>query len=72
MRLTKQIVVGLLALLILVVVIQNTETVKTRFLWITVSMPRALLLFITALIGYAAGIFSAVVRGKGSGKKPNE
>jgi lipopolysaccharide assembly protein A len=49
---------GAIALLVLIVVVilQNTEAVETRFLFMTVTMPRAALLAITLLIGVAAGM----------------
>ena len=45
-----------LAVLIAIVVLQNTDTVKTEILWITVEMPRVLLLVITLLVGVVIGI----------------
>ena len=45
-----------LAVLVIIVVLQNTQTVDTKFLFVTVSMPRAALLSITMLIGIATGI----------------
>jgi len=44
-----------LLLLAAVVFLQNTETVDTRILFFTVSMPRAALLIISLLTGFAAG-----------------
>ncbi len=44
-----------------VVVLQNTEPVETRFLFMTVTLPRAALLGITLLIGVAVGILVALV-----------
>lgn len=38
-----------------IVFLQNTETVNTRILFFTVSMPRAALLIISLLTGFAAG-----------------
>ena len=51
----------LIAALVLVaititVVLQNTQPVETRLLFVTVTMPRAALLGITLLIGIAVGI----------------
>jgi uncharacterized integral membrane protein len=51
-----QIVVGaVLALLIVIIVLQNTEQVETKLLFISVTMPRAALLFGTLVIGFALG-----------------
>lgn len=43
------------AVLVLIVVLQNTQPVETKILFATVSMPRALLLFITLLVGFLLG-----------------
>ena len=48
-----------IALLALIIVLQNTETVETRLLFITISMPRAVLLFGTTLIGFALGVLAS-------------
>lgn len=51
-----QIVSGaVVALLVIIVVLQNTEQVETKLLFISVSMPRAALLFGTLVIGFALG-----------------
>lgn len=50
-----------LAVLVVIVVLQNTDTVDTRILFVTVTMPRAVLLFTTALIGFATGILVSLV-----------
>lgn len=47
-----------LAVLTGIVVLQNTDTVKTEILWITVEMPRVLLLVITLLVGVVIGILA--------------
>jgi uncharacterized integral membrane protein len=51
--------VALLALLVLIVVLQNTEAVETRVLFVTVTMPRAALLFGALVVGFIIGIFTA-------------
>lgn len=54
---TRLKIVAALAFLLLaiVIVIQNTESVETRLLWVTLSMPRALLLLVTFLLGMVVG-----------------
>ena len=52
----KLIVAGILGLLVLIVILQNTEAVETRFLFLTISMPRAVLLFGTTLLGFILGV----------------
>ena len=52
----------------MIVVLQNTEQVSTRILFITITMPRAVLLFGTTCIGFTLGIlFSFFMR-----KRKNE
>jgi uncharacterized integral membrane protein len=51
----KTIVFAILAALILLFVIQNTQVVETRFLVWTISMSRSLLLLGTFIIGVIAG-----------------
>ncbi len=55
----KLITVLVVAVLALIILLQNTATVETRILFFTISLPRALLLLITGLTGFAAGAFVA-------------
>ena len=51
-----QIVVGaILAVLVVIIVLQNTEQVETKLLFMSVTMPRAALLFGTFVVGFALG-----------------
>ena len=53
-------------LVILILVLQNTEPVATRLLFMTVTMPRALLLVITSALGFAGGVIvAAILRSRG-------
>ena len=53
-------------LVILILVLQNTEPVATRLLFMTVTMPRALLLVITSALGFAGGVIVAeILRSRG-------
>ena len=56
MKRAKTIALAACALLAVIVAVQNTEAVDTRLLFMTVTMPRALLLIITLLIGTAVGL----------------
>jgi uncharacterized integral membrane protein len=60
MRQFKQITLIVLAVLGVVIALQNRETVETQLLFVSVSMPRAVLLFITLLIGFVSGIFASM------------
>lgn len=52
----KQIILGIISLLLLVFIIQNTETVSVVFLFFEISMPRAILISVTILIGIIIGV----------------
>ncbi len=56
----KLITALVLITLVIVVVFQNTQPVETKFLFVTLTMPRAALLGITMLIGIAVGILVAL------------
>lgn len=45
-----------LILLVLIVIFQNREPVETKFLFASITMPRAALLTVTMLIGIAVGM----------------
>jgi lipopolysaccharide assembly protein A len=59
MHRAKLIAAAALAILAIVWILQNTGSVQTRFLFVTVTMPVAALLAITLLIGATAGILVA-------------
>lgn len=66
---TKIKIAAVVILLIVVAIIafQNRESVDTRLLFVTVTMPRAALLFVTLVIGFACGVlatWSIVARSK--------
>ncbi|MFT5284643.1 MAG: putative integral membrane protein [Planctomycetota bacterium] len=51
--------VAVLLVLVVIVVFQNTETVETKLLFATLSLPRALLLISTLLVGIVIGLVLA-------------
>jgi len=57
--------VAIVAILAIIVVAQNTQAVETKLLFVTVIMPRAILLLITLLVGFVLGVLAA---GRISGK----
>ena len=63
MKKLKAVVLVILALFGMVIVLQNTEIVETRILFWSISMPRAVLLLGTSLIGFAVGIIASVFLG---------
>ncbi len=54
----KVIVWIVLAVLGLLIILQNTQSVETRLLFITIEMPRAALLALSLLIGFLLGALS--------------
>lgn len=56
MKNTKHIGAIILSILAVIVIAQNTATVETHILWITISMPRAILLALTFAVGVLSGI----------------
>lgn len=52
------IVIIIVSLLVLIIVLQNTQSVETKLLFITITMPRAFLLFLTFLFGFVVGAVS--------------
>jgi uncharacterized integral membrane protein len=61
MRNAKLITIIVIAVLVLIVILQNMEPVSTRLLFVTVTMPRAALLFITLVVGFIIGLLVAVL-----------
>ena len=57
----KLIAALVLAVLGIIIVSQNTDTVDTKILFATVSMPRAVLLFITTAVGFVLGVLVALI-----------
>lgn len=55
----KIVAIALATLLVLIVVLQNTQAVETKLLFLTVTMPNAALLFGTLIIGFAIGVLTA-------------
>ena len=55
----KIIIIVVILLLTLIVSIQNTQAVETRLLFVTVTMPRVLLLLLTFVLGIIGGIVIA-------------
>ena len=52
----KLVVLIVVVVLAVIIFFQNTETVETRILLLTVKMSRALLLMLTFLLGFLTGV----------------
>jgi uncharacterized integral membrane protein len=59
MKRLRTLVIALVAVLVIIVVLQNTQSVETRILFVTLAMPRAVLLFVTLLVGFVLGLVAA-------------
>jgi len=59
MKKVKVIVVLVILLLVVIVLLQNTEAVETRLLFMTITMPRVLLLAVTFILGFVGGLIAA-------------
>jgi uncharacterized integral membrane protein len=55
----KFVAIAVVALLAVIVVLQNTQAVETKLLFLTLILPNAVLLFGTLIIGFAIGVFTA-------------
>jgi len=55
----RVLIAAAVGLLVVIVVLQNTEAVETRVLFTSITMPRAALLFGTLVIGFALGVLTA-------------
>jgi uncharacterized integral membrane protein len=61
MKKVKIILIVIISVLALVVFLQNTESVQTKLLFASVTMPRALLLILTFLMGFVAGLITTSI-----------
>lgn len=52
---------GVLLVLLIIVALQNMETVEPRILWLTLPMPRGVLMLVMALMGFAIGMLSSFI-----------
>lgn len=55
----KPILIAVVALLGIIIILQNTASIQTNILFLTIIMPRAVLLFVTLLLGVVIGVFSS-------------
>jgi putative membrane protein len=60
----KLILALVITVLILILILQNLESCTTRFLFFTVTMPRALLLALTLGAGLVIGLIMGLIRGR--------
>lgn len=59
MKKAKVIAIIIILLLALIVFLQNTKAVETKLLFMTITMPRVLLLMLTFIMGFIGGLIAA-------------
>ena len=59
MKKAKIIIILVVSVLVLVVSLQNTQSVETKLLFATITMPRVLLLTLTFAGGFIVGLITA-------------
>ena len=64
MQRVKLVAIAFSLVVVLVLILQNARPVETRILFATVTMPLALLLAVTALLGAIAGLLVGLLRGR--------
>lgn len=66
----KLIAAGVLIVLLLIVIAQNVQPVTTEFLFWTLTLPQALLLFFTGTVGFVLGVLVAFLLARRGKKSP--
>ena len=64
-RISRWVVTGLVVFCILAFILQNTQSVATRFLMFEVVAPRAALIAVCFALGIVTGVLIMLTRGKG-------
>ena len=59
MQKVKITLIAILVVLVLIIIFQNMKTTTTQLLFFSIEMPLAVLLFLTALIGFFIGFLIA-------------
>ena len=68
----KLVSIAVLVILGVIIILQNTQPVETRILLMTITMPRAILLMGTTLIGFALGVLVSFLFQKKERKGQNK
>ena len=66
MKSIKLILLLVLAVALAAVTFQNQQTWEVRFLWLSGNMPGIILLFLTAVVGFVAGITVTLLLRRGT------
>jgi uncharacterized integral membrane protein len=68
----KLVSIAVLVILGVIIILQNTQPIETRILFMTITMPRAILLMGTTLIGFALGVLVSFLFQKKGRKGQNK
>jgi uncharacterized integral membrane protein len=68
----KLVSIGVLIVMGIIIILQNTQPVETRILFMTITMPRAILLMVTTLIGFALGVLVSFLFQRKDKKEQNK
>jgi putative membrane protein len=68
----KLVSIAVLVIVGVLIILQNTQPVETRILFMTITMPRAILLMGTTLIGFALGVLVSFLFQKKEKKGQNK
>lgn len=61
MKTAKLIALAVVSLALILIVVQNTASVKARFLWFTGEVPAIVLLILTVAGGFIVGLVTAIL-----------
>lgn len=64
----KLIIAAIVAAILIILILQNSDDVEIRVLFATIIMPRAVLIVITALSGFVIGVLMAMVYSRKRGQ----
>jgi uncharacterized integral membrane protein len=70
MKKWKIIGIIVISILTLIIILQNTASVETKLLLVTVTMSRALLLIMTFIMGFVTGLIASYAVKKSNVAKP--
>lgn len=60
MKQAKLVGAAVLVMLVVIIVLQNTESIETKILFMTITMPRAIMLIAAGVIGFLIGLLTAL------------
>jgi uncharacterized integral membrane protein len=70
LRNAKLVGIALSVIVILILIFQNRASVDTRVLFVTITMPRAVLLVVMLAVGFVLGLLTAIKTRAGTKHEP--